>query len=204
MFRHHDRALYTDKCPQGNQHRALNLLRQTSKRTFPLAPEVERKPLRVEKYQRYDDKKQQRRNFCHRADKVDNRRLLDAFQNQRVKTPYQQRTADNGINAVAARKIRRKEIIKRIHRNHGITDVAANLAQPVRPPDGKADIRAETCPAVHINARRQIRFDDRQNAKRIRQKINTDAGNQPGQQHRADRRARGHILRQAVNAAADH
>ena len=85
----------------------------------------------MENQQRNQNEQQQRDDFGHSADCIDQRGLFDAAQNQEIEAPDQNRTADDGCQIVAAGKIGRKKVIEGIHGDDGIADVAADLAQPV-------------------------------------------------------------------------
>ena len=162
VLRHDDCALNADKGPQCNQHCTLNLSGKAAE-FCPggnlFAPEVKVKLRKLEDKQQNQNEQNQRNDFGNRTDDVDDRRLFYAAQNQKVEPPDEYGTADNRQQIVSARKIRRKEIVEGVHGNHGITDVAADLAKPVGPADGKTDIRSEAFAAVHVNTGRQVRFD---------------------------------------------
>ena len=168
------------------------------------AEKVEIETVKMEDKNHDDDKHEKRHQFAHRADDVEGGCLFGTAQYDEVECPNQHGAADNGPYGVAAREIGREEVVEGVHGNDGIPHIAEDLAEPVGPGDKKTGEGTEAYFPVHIDARGEVGARVGKDAEGVRQKEHAEAGDDPCDDDRSHRGGSRHVLRQAVNTAADH
>ena len=168
-----------------------------------LAPEVEGELVPVEGNDRDQDEEEQWHQLGDGRDDVDERRLLDALQDQGMNEPQADRGADNRGRLLPSPK-NGKEIGQGREYRDRIGDVAEEGADPVAPGTVEADEIAEACLGISIGTGIEIRLSDGKALIDEGQHQHADARDDPADEDRARRRATRHVARQIEDAAADH
>ena len=144
-----------------------------------------------------------RQQLADGADDVEEARGLRAAQGERVHDPCDDGPADDGRDVVAAREIRH-EVVEGGHHQHGVRHEREAVADPVPVGHEEADELAEALLGVRVQAVGELRARGRQDAERVGDEPDAHAGDDPRDDDGARGGVGGHVLRQVVDAAADH
>ena len=192
-----------DKHEHSDQHHVAHLIDHTAELRVAQAPDIAGEDIRLERDGGDHDKHQQRHDLRHGGDLVDERRLLDAAQHQKMHSPQQQRRAADGHRRIALAE-HREEVAEGAEQQHEVTHVAHPGADPVTPRRREAHVIAETGLGVGIHPGIQLGFAVGQGLEHEGEGQHADGGDRPADQYRAHFGPCGHVLRQGENPPADH
>ena len=140
---------------------------------------------------------------CYGADDVQEAGGLRAAQGQQVHDPRDDGAADDGRNVIAAREVGH-EVVERGHDQHRVRHEGETVADPVAVGHEEADELAEALLGVRVQAVRELGSRGRQDAERVRDEPDADAGDDPGDDDGSCGGVCGHVLGEVVDASADH
>ena len=184
-------AFHADEAPQRHQHRGFDLRGDRSqilRSDFGgISPEVRIELRETERKQQNDDEQKEREHIAGRSDQVHQTGFFDAGQHQEIVEPDQNGTEDHGIPIISSGENSGKEIVQRIHQDHGKRHVPEYGHQPVSPGGDESDEFAESLPGIHIDAGLQVGPDVRQDPEGIGDEIDAQTDDQPGDDDRTGR-----------------
>ncbi|CRM34578.1 hypothetical protein [Pseudomonas sp. 24 E 13] len=193
----------TDEHKHRDQHHVAHLLRHTAHLRVAQAPDIATEDVGLERHGGNHDKHQQRHNFRHRGDLVDERRLLDPAHHQKMHGPQQHGCTADGQRRITLAEHREK-VAEGAEQQHEVPDVAHPRADPVTPGGRKPHVVAKPGLGVGVHAGIQFRLAVGQGLEYEGQGQHADRGDRPADQHSAHASACGHVLRQGKDPTADH
>ena len=197
-------ALDAQENPHRNADHSDNLVEQVG--TAGLAPEVvhENSGIEMHGQDKRNDGDEQRDDLCDSGEDVDACGFLDAAAHQEPANPHDHRSADHGFKIVALAEDREKESQAREHQGC-VGNVRHQGADPIAVGRKEAHVLAEAGTCVAINTAHQLRLIARQGEKAHHQGKNTDAANNPTDQHATGvRPGSSHVSSHSENATSDN
>ncbi|KGX79139.1 hypothetical protein Y033_5351 [Burkholderia pseudomallei MSHR435] len=197
------RAFDADEHPDGDEHHVADLVHHRAERRIRAAPDVGAEHVELEREEADQDEDDERDDLRDGGDEIDERRLPDAAQHEKVHGPQQHRCARDRGGRVAFAEYG-EEIAERREQQHEVADVAEPCADPVAPRGREAHVVAEARLRIGVHAAVELRLAVRERLEHEREREHADRGDRPADQDRAGFGGGRHVLRQREDAAADH
>ena len=175
----------TDKSPEGDKHGGLDLSEHGAEGNnlfggdMGFTEHVKRKGTPAEHKEHDKNKQCYRQKFAYSSYRIDKGSLTDSAQNGKIHKPDHDGTADDGPEIVSPGKISRKKVIKSIHQQNRIADIAEDIAKPVRPCHLESGKPTEPEPGIGVDTGSGIGTDNGKYPESIGKKKDTDSGNDP-------------------------